>query len=118
MMAIVQQYKDGMEARYRERLNRATRFVEQWYLDMAVIAAAETLTDDPDRLRAFATAMEKNRNSFINDIWSKDTADAEYSMSVLDRRLEEVCGKYFVPYTERYDDCVWEVKEKEKDNVS
>lgn len=107
MMRIVEAYKEEMRKKFEDRLNRSFKFCEQWYTDQALIAAAETLTDDPDKLREFCTALEKNRNGFVNEIWNKDTKDVEYSMSVLDRRLQEVCGKYFTPYEKRYEDKIW-----------
>jgi len=110
VMKIVMAYKEELDKVYTEKANRSFRFCEQWYTDQAIIAAAETLTDDPDKLREFCTVLEKNRNSFVNDIWNADTEDVEYSMSVLDRSLEQVCGKYFVPYEKRYDDKIWLIR--------
>lgn len=107
MMALVNAYKEEMERRYSDRLNRSFVFCEQWYADMAILAAAEVFQADPDRLREFATRLEKDRNSFVDKVWNADTKDAEYSMSVLDRSLEQVCGKYFLPHEKRYQDKVW-----------
>lgn len=114
VMKIVMAYKEELDKVYSDKANRNFRFCEQWYIDMALIAASETLTDDPDKLREFCTALEKNRNSFVNDVWNKDTKDVEYSMSVLDRALESVCGKYFVPYEQRYEDKIWLLREENK----
>lgn len=113
MMRIVEAYKEEMRKKFEDRLNRSFKFCEQWYTDQALIAAAETLTDDPDKLREFCTALEKNRNGFVNEIWNKDTKDVEYSMSVLDRRLQEVCGKYFTPYEKRYEDKIWLLRNRD-----
>lgn len=111
MMALVNAYKEEMEKRYQDKLNRSFRFCEQWYIDQALICAERIFNADPDKLREFCTEMEKHRNEFVNEIWNKDTKDVEYSMTILDRELEPICGKFFAPFEKRYEDRIWLLRE-------
>ena len=36
------------------------------------------------------------------DLINADTDDQDYSWTVLDKKLKQICGEYFVPFEERY----------------
>lgn len=109
LMAQVNAIRDLMEEKYNDKLHRSFLFCEQWYIDQALICAERVFNTDPGKLREFCTELEKHRNEFV-DLWNKDTKDAEYTMTILDRELEPICGKYFVPFDQRYEDKIWELR--------
>lgn len=73
----------------------------QMSLDAAMIAANEVLQMGPGRAPAFATAFSEALSE-IAEMTVSDTRDMEYTKVKLDKRLEEICGKAFVPWEKRY----------------
>ena len=103
--------KKKLRAEYEYRLLEAFTFCEQWYADLAQIAAAEAFGLDPDGVKKFVEALADNRIEFAN-IWNSDTDECEYTMHKVDERLKSVCGPHFIPYEERYTEKVEELKKK------
>lgn len=86
------------DAKAKARLNRELSIHVQLALDAALIAANDVFHCGPERCEAFADAYTKNYNEILKDF--EDGAD--YAFEDIDRRLEKICGKNFVPWGERY----------------
>ena len=108
---MVAAFKERVREEYRTRLRLAFTFCSQWYHDNACIAAAEAFNLDPDGVKKFSDALAANSDEFT-DIWNADTDDCEYTMVKQDERLKELCGKYWIPYTERYPMRVSEMRKR------
>jgi len=97
--------KSGFLARMesaKERSNKETLFfTRQNMCDIALLVLHEEFGFGPERLMRFCKAISKKYGDFA-DLWNGDTKDVEYSKAVLDRALKQICGKYFIPWDERY----------------
>ena len=82
----------------------ARRFALQQSKDMMLIAANEAFGFGPERLKrlsdAYDAAFIQYANLTVEDAQSDKSI--EYTKSVVDRKLKEICGPYFDPWEERY----------------
>lgn len=117
MTRMLAAFKEKVRQEYLARLYVSFGFCQQWYHDAACITAAEVFGLDPDTLNKFSEALGANIDEF-KDIWNADTDDCEYAMSKQDERLKEVCGKYFIPYEQRYVSKVSELRKAWETDVS
>lgn len=74
----------------------------QQMLDIVEITLHEDFKFGSDRIKKFQEKVESNFQEML-DISHEDTDDRVYTTTVLDRRLKDACGEYFVPYAERYE---------------
>lgn len=98
---MVEAYKERIREEYQQRLKLAFAFASQWYHDGACLAAAEAFGLDPDGVKSFSDTLAANMDEFT-ELWNADASDCEYTMTKQDERLKELCGKYWIPYEQRY----------------
>jgi len=94
-----------IEARHRRELEEVEvstlRFTRQLMMDCTAIALNEVCGFGPERIKNIMEAVSENYGEFY-DLVNNDTKDQDYSWQVLDRKLRQICGEYFVPMEERY----------------
>lgn len=110
---IVEAYKERIRQEYLDRLYLSFGFCQQWYHDNACIAAAEAFGLDPEGVKKFSDALAANTDEFT-ELWNADANDCEYTMVKQDERLKELCGKYWIPYEQRYVTKVSELRKRWK----
>lgn len=86
------------DAKAKARLNRELQIHSQMAFDAALIEASDVFHCGPARCIAFAEAYQETFEEILKDFES----GAEYAFTDIDRRLEQICGNHFVPYSERY----------------
>lgn len=79
-------------------------FTMQQFMDFVLIAAADEFGFGPDRLkrlneRTMQVATEYS-NLLLEDV--EGDRDFEYTKSVIDRKLKQICGENFEPWEIRY----------------
>ena len=85
-----------------EEVELATlRFTRQVMMDATCIALNEVCGFGADRIKRVIDAVAENYSEFA-DLINADTDDQDYSWTVLDKKLKQICGDYFVPFEERY----------------
>lgn len=100
--------KNGMlqklEAKY-EAKNRYTRLfsVQQSY-DMVAIAANEAFGFGPERVKTLLETLDKVYTEYATMVLEDAKTDKEiwYAKDKIDSKLKAICGKYFIPWEERY----------------
>ena len=94
-----------IEARHQRELEEAElatlRFTRQVMMDATCIALNEVCGFGADRIKRVIDAVAENYSEFA-DLINADTDDQDYSWTVLDKKLKQICGEYFVPFEERY----------------
>lgn len=94
-----------IEARHKREIEEAElntlRFTRQVMMDCVAIALNEVCGFGPERIKNIMDAVAENYAQFA-DLINADTDDQDYSWEVLDRKLRQICGEYFVPMEERY----------------
>ena len=94
-----------IEARHQRELEEVElatlRFTRQVMMDATCIALNEVCGFGADRIKRVIDAVAENYSEFA-DLINADTDDQDYSWTVLDKKLKQVCGPYFVPFEERY----------------
>lgn len=108
---MVAAFKERVREEYAARLRLSFSFCQQWYHDNACIAAAEAFGLDPDGVKKFSDALAANTDEFT-ELWNADASDCEYTMTKQDERLKELCGKYWIPYEQRYVTKVSELRKR------
>jgi len=101
--------QSGFLAKIEERHKReladvelsTLKFTRQLMMDCTAIALNEKCGFGPERIKNIMDAVAENYADFA-DLINADTDDQDYSWEVLDRRLRQICGEYFVPMEERY----------------
>jgi len=88
------------QAKEKELLN-TLRFTRQLITDVSLVALNSAFGFGADRLKKFTDEMLRVYEEYA-DIWNADSKDTEYSRELLDRKLAQICGEYFVPWEERY----------------
>lgn len=73
----------------------------QMCLDAAMIAANDVFNMGESRCMAFAQAFTENLMKIATTAL-EDTGDLEYTKAKVDGRLQQICGKHFSPWAERY----------------
>lgn len=101
MVRRVNPYLAKIEARYAGELTAYRRFTRQYCFDMMMIAANEAFGFGEERLKKLADTYDQVRLEFA-DIVIEDTKDVSYSKDKLDRKLQQIMGKNFRPWEERY----------------
>lgn len=94
-------YLKKVQSAARQRVVEENAVRTQMCMDAAMIAANEVFQMGPGRAPAFATAFSEALSE-IAEMTISDTRDMEYTKVKLDKRLEEICGKAFVPWEKRY----------------
>lgn len=97
--------KNAVSAVIQREVQRlvAQRTIErvQMCKDAALIAANEALGMGEGRCIAFSEAFDRALNEIVQTCL-EDTEDIEYTKAVIDRKLEQICGKHFAPWEVRY----------------
>ena len=75
---------------------------QQMVADAAVIAANKVFGAGKKRCVEFMVELSGTLDE-IHDMIYGDTADIEYSKSVIDRKLQEILKEYFEPWDKRYE---------------
>lgn len=103
-MAKQSGYLKRLEAQNKAKQSRQLMFAMQYAEDAAMMAAAEVFGMGEERAKRFGQAYCRYVNEISKLIHtdSKDDKDCEYSRAKIDQKLKEICGKYFVPWEERY----------------
>lgn len=88
-----------------KRIHEAKRlhffFGFQLALDICQVVLNREFKFGRERIKRFVKAVSEDFGAF-GGIWNNDTKDTEYARSVLDRKLEEICGDDFIPWEKRY----------------
>lgn len=97
-----QQLKKAVEIRAAEE--RARSFTIQQCKDVMLLAAHDAFGFGEERLKRLSDAYDDTFVQYAEMVLSDAEEDREiwYSKGKVDRELEKVCGKYFVPWEERY----------------
>lgn len=97
-------YLARQAARQRALTDEVRRYTIQQCGDFMLLAAAEAFGFGEDRLKrlsdAWATKFDEYADLLIDDL--KGDKDFEYTKAIIDRQLQQACGKYFQPWEERY----------------
>lgn len=80
----------------------ASAFYRQAMCDLAVLVLGQDFKFTPDRLLKFCQSLDKLHDDFC-DVFNEDSKDIEYSKHTMDEALKKVCGEYFIPWEERYE---------------
>ena len=92
------------QLRQRILIDNARRYTIQQCADFMLISAAEEVGFGEKRLKRpsdrWASIFDEYADMLSEDL--KGDKDFEYTKSLVDRRLEKCCGKYFKPWEERY----------------
>ena len=94
-------YIKALQSAFNSGTEEGERFGMQLMADLVTLALNQEFGFGPERLMRFCKAISKKYGDFA-DLWNGDTKDVEYSKAVLDRALKQICGKYFIPWDERY----------------
>lgn len=73
----------------------------QLMVDLLTIALNRALHLGAESQKLVWDTFSKLHDEYCT-IWHQDSKDLEYSKEVIDRELKEICGKYFIPWEERY----------------
>jgi hypothetical protein len=90
-----------MEAQKEAEKIQILRFTRQVIMDCMAIALNDVCGFGAKRIKEDMDAVAENYCEYA-DMINADTADQEYSWATLDRKLQQICGEYFVPWEERY----------------
>ena len=92
------------QLRQRILIDNARRYTIQQCADFMLISAAEEFGFGEQRLKRlsdrWASIFDEYADMLSEDL--KGDKDFEYTKSLVDRRLEKCCGKYFKTWEERY----------------
>lgn len=108
----------SLQKKFEQKMCDNINVNTQMCMDIALIALNEEFGFSAERLKRFAEKFGEiftDYNNAVNTDWDSDH-DLEYSQELLDRRLKAICGKYFVPYMERYEAAITGKVPKRKEN--
>lgn len=92
------------QLRQKLLIDEARRYTIQQCGDFMLIAAAEEFGFGEDRIKRlsdrWASIFDEYADLLSDDL--KGDKDFEYTKSIIDRKLQQCCGKYFKPWEERY----------------
>ena len=93
-----------VQAEKRAAQNDARRFAIQQAKDMLLIAAHDEFGFGKERLKRLGDAYDRMFFEYADLALDDASVDKhiEYTKSVIDRKLKEILGPYFVPWEERY----------------
>lgn len=82
-------------------------FTIQQCKDMMLIAASDALGCGAERLKKLSESFDEAyshymRGALEEDNGGKGDRELTYTRESIDRKLKEICGKYFQPWEERY----------------
>lgn len=97
-----QQLKKAVEIRAAEA--QARNFTIQQCKDMMLLAAHDAFGFGEERLKRLSDAYDATFMQYAEMVLSDAAEDKRiwYSKGKVDQELRRVCGKYFVPWEERY----------------
>ena len=93
-----------IEARHKEEMAFFRTFTIQQCVDMAMIALNDKFGFGAERLNQFETAFyDVFREYALNTLEdAKQDKEITYTKGVMDRKLKQIMGEYFVPWEGRY----------------
>ena len=103
-MAKQSGYLQKLAAQQAVRDEKTRRFTLQQCKDMMLLAAHEAFGLGEERLKRLSDAYDATFMQYAEMVLSDAAEDKQiwYSKGKVDQELRRVCGKYFVPWEERY----------------
>ena len=93
-----------MEARHQLELRRMREFSLQYCLDAALIAVNDVFGAGEKRILDFMDAYNRSIEEISRVVMqdARDDKECVYAKAKVDQKLQQICGKHFLPWDERY----------------